>query len=143
MAASYTWSYFGFRLVAFLDIYGFFQIDYALGLVQELLLDVGFFLILRAVLRHLPVFDRWARAGPPLILLGAVVLAVVDAIEILYAPVLYDPIAGAAYPWLYYVVPAFSVLGSVAVSLGLILSIVAVGRGVLALPGHPLAPAGP
>ncbi len=141
-AGSYVWSYFGIRQISPRDLPTYFQVEDALFLVDAVTVNVGFFLILWGILRRLPSLGVWSVAGPILILIGAAALAAFYLAELAYAPVLYLPTGGTAPPaWLYTVLPGVLIFGGVATSLGMLVALVGVARGIMAQRTGPFPPA--
>ncbi len=132
-SAGLVWSYFGFRgLGSFNSLAAFFQIQFSLGAAQALLMNLGFFLIYWGILRTLPRFELWYWVGPVLVLLGGLLAVAGDLAQIVIAPSLYPPANGSGLEGLLTVVYGTLVVASLAETVGTILALVAVARGVFA-----------
>lgn len=141
--SSSVWRFFAVRMFMGSGLATYLQVEQALGLATGFFLELGFFLIFRGVLRLLPRIGSLSRLGPLLILIGAIVSAVGYAVLIVLVPVIYYP----SYPaGILVTLEVASVVaqfaGSVTVTIGTILALVAVARGVLVGRASPPPPAG-
>jgi hypothetical protein len=139
-AGSYIWNDFGIRMYGG-DFTFFIGVEVGLSVTEFVSLQFGLFLIFRGVLRALPRMHPWSRMGPLLILIGALTVALFGIAELLLvysAP----SSSGSGLDWLYLALMIIDLAGYLATTLGLILSLFAVARGVLsrrpAPPGVPL-----
>ncbi len=133
----FAWGFFGLRAIAAAgDIAAFFQTQYALSAAQSLILNVGLFLLLVGILRILPRGSRWSWLGPALILAGGVAITIANVLQIYLAPFLFPPQLNSQSPGLNVglvegVSSAAFFVGSMVATVGTLLSLVAVARGVL------------
>lgn len=128
--AAYTWGYFGLSLFV-RNLVTFVRVQLALFIAESLLLNVGLFFVLRGVLRLLPKAGPWSWTGPILVLLGGLAVAAANATDYVLSWIFGFGVA-TSLEWLVTVLFIVLITGSAAVSLGLLLSLVGVVRGVLA-----------
>lgn len=125
---SYGWNYFGLRSGLGGSIYNYIQVEILLGLVELLLLQLGLFFIFLGVLRVLPRVRPWAWVGPMFILVGTLVVVGFDLVNV----TLFSSPGGGTLPeWTTYVFLATLIVGSVLITLGLLISLFAVAKAVL------------
>ncbi len=144
----FGWGYFAMRGVGtpggFVVV---FQTVDALEAAQALVLNLGLFLLFLGILRRLPRGGVWSLLGPVLVLVGGIALAIAASAQSLLVPFLFSPPFPSPGPeanvaLLQTVGNAALFVGGAAASLGLLISLIAVARGVLArrAPSGPLAP---
>ena len=138
---SYGWSYFGIRSGFATAIVTYIQVDIILSVTEFLCIEVGLFLVFLGILRLLPRVHLWSRLGPFLILAGSIVVAAIDLVEAALIAMTYPPSTAQVPNWAAYAILATLVAGYVVTTLGLVVSLFAVAKGVLlrtsAAPGVP------
>lgn len=125
---SYGWSYFGFRAGYAASFEDLIRIGILLTVVEYLCIEAGLFLIFSGILGLLPEIRPWSRVGPIAILTGALLIAVLELYEMALV------IPGGATPlpdWVGYALAATLIAGYVLATIGLVLSLFAVAKGIL------------
>lgn len=128
---SYGWNFFAIRSGLFTGFVPYLQIEITLSVVEYLCIEVGLFLIFLGILRLLPSVLPWSRLGPILLLVGALVVAVMEMTEVALVSLTYPPSAVQLPDWANYVLSGTLVAGYIVSSLGLLLSLFAVAKGLL------------
>ena len=131
LPASLAWAILGIRSGLAPSVVAFLQVNLAFGLAEGVLINVGFSLILAEILRLMSQTKGWAPNGPPLLLVGAAVIAVVSLIRIALTPSVLPPFAGQDGTLYYDAASVGYPIASVLLTLGTVLSLVAIARAAL------------
>ncbi len=142
----FAWGFFALRgLTGPEGDTGFFQTQYALSAAKSLILNLGWSLLGVGILRILPRGGLWSWVGPVLIFAGGVAVAIAFVAQMLLVPFLFptplgSQTSGISVSFWESTSNAAFFAGSMAVTVGILLSLVAVARGILArraVPGPP------
>lgn len=131
----WTWESFGLAFMltngGFRGFQTYIQIQDGLLAAESLLAGVGFFLILTGVLRLLRRAHILSSLGPVLVLVGGLVSGLIYLALVVLSPVTIPPFATPPPAWLMSTLEGALISGTVASALGMVLSLVAIARGVL------------
>ncbi len=140
---SYGWNFFGIRASLASGFVFYITVEVALSVIEYLCLELGLFLILRGILRLLPRVLPWSRLGPIILLVGAFVVTGLNLAELALVSLTYPPAQVQVPEWAGYVLSGILIAGYIVATLGLLLSLLAVAKGVVlrssATPGPPPA----
>lgn len=136
-AILYAWDSLGIRLLNPSGFADYFVLQFGLSLVGFISLQVGLFLLLRGILHLLPISHPWSRIGPLLILGGALVVVAFGITEVVIESSGFSASAGSTLELLFLGLSVVNLAGYLATTLGLVISVLAIAKGVLLR--HPAA----
>lgn len=128
---SYGWNYFGIRSGFSSDFITYVQMEITLSVIQYLCIELGLFFIFLGILRLLPIVRPWSRVGPSLILAGALVTAGVNLTYLALITLTYPSSAFQIPEWAGNLILGTMIVGYMVATVGLLLSLFAVAKGVV------------